>query len=183
MRNLNAGGVVLCVLATAALAVGEIQGIGGRVLDLKTRSLELILRVEDIGAKGQSLTLKEDKTEIRIELAGDVLFDFDKAAIRPEAQETLKQVAAVIVEKAKGKVRIEGYTDSKGSDAYNQRLSEQRAKAVGNWLVEKEGLKQVKFVTRGFGEAKPVVPNTKLDGSDDPEGRQKNRRVEIIVSK
>jgi flagellar motor protein MotB len=113
--------------------------------------------------------------------------DAQTPGIRAEVRELKRSnggiLTLVIVEKAKGKVRIEGHTDSKGSDAYNQRLSGQRANAVRDWLVEKEGLKQVKFVTRGFGEVKPVVPNTKLDGSDDPEGRQKNRRVEIIVGK
>ncbi|MBI4641633.1 MAG: OmpA family protein, partial [Candidatus Tectomicrobia bacterium] len=107
----------------------------------------------------------------------------DKAEIRPKAQEALKQAAAVIKEKAKGAVQIEGHTDAKGSDAYNQKLSEGRAKAVRDWLVQKEGVKGVRFVTRGFGSKQPVAPNTKPDGSDDSEGRQKNRRVEIIVKK
>ena len=51
------------------------------------------------------------------------------------------------------------------------------------WFVEKEGLKRASFSTQGFGAKKPVAPNTKPDGSDDPEGRQKNRRVEIVVKK
>jgi outer membrane protein OmpA-like peptidoglycan-associated protein len=89
----------------------------------------------------------------------------------------------VIREKPKGGVRIEGHTDSKGSDAYNQRLSERRANAVTDWLVNREGLKNVRFETCGFGAKKSVAPNTKSDGSDDPEGRQKNRRVKIIVRK
>jgi outer membrane protein OmpA-like peptidoglycan-associated protein len=131
----------------------------------------------------QDLQVKETGAEIRIELAADVLFDFDKADIKPAAQEALKQAAGLIRDKAKGAVRIEGHTDSKGSDAYNQKLSERRAAAVKTWLAEREGLQGVQFVAQGFGAKRPKVPNTKPDGSDDPEGRQKNRRVEIVLKK
>jgi outer membrane protein OmpA-like peptidoglycan-associated protein len=148
---------------------------------VKREILNLKYQVEDLSV--QSVKMKETATEVRIELAADVLFDFDKYNILPKAQEALKQVAEVIREKARGAVRIEGHTDSKGTDASNQKLSERRATAVKDWLVNKEGLKNVRFETRGFGAKSPVAPNTKPDGSDDPEGRQKNRRVEIIVKK
>jgi outer membrane protein OmpA-like peptidoglycan-associated protein len=153
------------------------------VQDLKIQVLDLMFKVEDLAGKVQDLQLKETDTEIRIELAADVLFDFDKADIRPQAQQALKQVATVIREKTKGAVRIEGHTDSKGSDSYNQKLSVGRANSVKNWLVQKEGLKNARFSTAGFGAKNPVVSNTKADGSDDPQGRQKNRRVEIIAKK
>jgi outer membrane protein OmpA-like peptidoglycan-associated protein len=154
-----------------------------QILDLKFVIQDLGGKNEALGGKIESLQVKETATEIRIELAADVLFDFDKADILPKAATTLKQAAAVIREKGKGTVRIDGYTDSKGSDAYNQRLSARRADSVKNWLVAREGLKDVRFVAEGFGSKRPVAPNTKPDGSDDPEGRQKNRRVEIIVQK
>ena len=80
-------------------------------------------------------------------------------------------------------MRIDGYTDSKGSDPYNQGLSDRRAESVRNWFVTKEGLRDVNFATKGYGAKNPVAPNTKPDGSDDPDGRQKNRRVEITVKK
>jgi outer membrane protein OmpA-like peptidoglycan-associated protein len=80
-------------------------------------------------------------------------------------------------------VRIEGHTDAKGSDAYNQKLSERRAQSVRQWLVQKEGVDGSKMAPQGFGARKPVAPNNKPDGSDDPEGRQKNRRVEIVLAK
>jgi outer membrane protein OmpA-like peptidoglycan-associated protein len=145
--------------------------------------IDLVFTVKDLGGKVQDLQIKETKTEIRIALAADVLFDFDKADIRPDAKSALKQAADIIREKAKGTVRIEGHTDSKGSDSYNQKLSERRANSVKDWLVKKEGLKDKKFETKGYGAKKPAVPNTKPDGSDDPEGRQKNRRVEIVIGK
>ncbi len=152
-------------------------------VDLKVKILDLVFRVEDIGGKVQDLQVKESDTEIRIELAADVLFDFDKADILPKAQEALKQAASIIREKGKGTVRIEGHTDGKGADAYNQKLSERRAAAVKTWFNDKEGIRNVQLSTAGFGAKRPKVPNNKPDGSDDPDGRQKNRRVEIVVKK
>ena len=175
--------ISLSVLALFSFMPGPAGSQEGRITALETKVLNLTFTVKDMGEKVQDVRLKESKSEIRIELAADVLFDFDKADILPKAREALKQTAEVIREKSKGVVQIEGHTDSKGSDAYNQKLSEGRANAVKEWLTKQEGLKNVRFATRGFGAKKPVAPNTKPDGSDDPEGRQKNRRVEIIVKK
>jgi outer membrane protein OmpA-like peptidoglycan-associated protein len=162
--------------AVSQLQPAKIEPISGKVLDL-------VFRVEEMGGKVQLLDVKESPTEVRIELAADVLFDFDKAGILPKAQATLSQAAGMIREKAHGTVRIEGHTDAKGSDTYNQKLSERRAEAVKMWFIQKEGLGKVPFATEGLGARKPVAPNKKPDGSDDPEGRQKNRRVEIIIKK
>jgi outer membrane protein OmpA-like peptidoglycan-associated protein len=153
--------------------------------DLDAVPRDLLFPVIDLGAKPRDLAVKESATEVRIELAADVLFDFDKADIRPKAQEALKQVASLIRERGKlrSPVVIEGHTDGKGSDSYNQKLSDRRAAAVKTWLVQEEGLKDVSFRTQGFGAKRPVAPNTKPDGSDDPDGRQKNRRVEIVLRK
>ena len=153
--------------------------------DLKFNpTADLKFAVVDMGGKTQDLQVKETATEIRIELAADVLFDFDKATIKPEAATALHNVAEIIKDKGKGRsVRIDGHTDGKGSDAYNQKLSERRADSVRQWLGQKEGLAQVKMTTQGFGASKPVAPNVNQDGSDNPEGRQKNRRVEIVLSK
>src|SRR5215467_5274118 len=171
--------VLLC--AAVACGAAEPQQKPAQIEPIDGKVLELVFRVEDMGGKVQSLEVKESPTEVRIELAADVLFDFDKADILPKAQATLKQAADVIREKASGQVRIEGHTDGKGSDAYNQKLSERRAAAVRTWLIQKEGLNGVPFTTQGFGARKPVVPNKNPDGSDDPKGRQRNRRVEIII--
>ena len=174
---------VWLLLSFVAVGTGLAAEDPAAVQDLKVQVLDLVFKVEDLAGKVQDLQLKETDTEIRIELAADVLFDFDKANIRPQAEQALKQVATIIREKAKGAVRIEGHTDSKGSDPYNQKLSVGRANSVKNWLVQKEGLKNVRFSTAGLGAKNPAVSNTKPDGSDDPEGRQKNRRVEIIARK
>jgi outer membrane protein OmpA-like peptidoglycan-associated protein len=132
---------------------------------------------------GQALTVQESPEELRLYLAADVLFDFDKSTIRPDAAMALNQVISIIRAKSKGTVRVEGHTDSKGVAAYNARLSEQRAESVKAWLVSNGSLSAATLVTRGFGSAHPVVPNTKPDGSDDPASRQRNRRVEIVISK
>jgi len=150
---------------------------------VKTDIRTLISNIEDLSGKIQDLRVTETDLEIHIELAADVLFDFDKADIKPQAGQVLKQAAVFVRDKAKGTVQIDGHTDGKGSDSYNQRLSERRAASVKNWFMSKEGLKDFKFSTQGFGAKKPVAPNTKPDGLDDPEGRQKNRRVEIILKK
>lgn len=173
------GFIGLCMMAHAGCAAEGSEPPS----DLKMQVLDLVFKVEDIGGKVLDLQMKETDTEIRIELAADVLFDFDKADIRRDARNALKQVGDIIREKAKGTVRIEGHTDSKGSDTYNQKLSEKRANSVKDWLVRNEGLKNVRFATAGFGAKKPAVSNTKSDGSDDPEGRQKNRRVDIVIGK
>ena len=132
-------------------------------------------------AQSSSLSGTETGFNIQINLSSDVLFDFDKAELKPEADGELQKAADIIRQKGKGLILISGYTDSKGTDAYNKRLSLARAQAVKNWF-EAQGLHQ-NYQTEGLGAANPVAPNTNDDGSDNPEGRAKNRRVEIIVNK
>jgi outer membrane protein OmpA-like peptidoglycan-associated protein len=168
--------------ALALLAFLAAAPLHAQVVDLVFKTEDLVFNVVDMGGKVEDLTVQESETEVRIDLAADVLFDFDKADLLPKAEETLQKAAALIKErKAKGTVRIEGHTDAKGNDAYNQKLSERRADAVKRWF-ESHGLHE-QWATAGFGAKKPVAPNAKPDGSDDPEGRAKNRRVEIVVKK
>lgn len=134
-----------------------------------------------LSATGSSLSAQQSNFNIQINLSADVLFDFDKADLKPEADTELQKIADVIRQKGKGVILITGYTDSKGSDAYNQRLSWARAEAVKTWLIA-NGL-QKNYQTEGKGAANPVAPNTNADGSDNPEGRAQNRRVEIVVNK
>jgi outer membrane protein OmpA-like peptidoglycan-associated protein len=138
---------------------------------------------ESLGLEGalKDLAAKVTGTEIRIDLAADVLFAFDEADVKPAAQPTLQKVATVLKAHPQARVSIEGHTDGKGADAYNQKLSEQRAAAIKQWLVTNAQMGGANIATRGWGKTKPVSHNTKPDGSDDPEGRAKNRRVEIIV--
>ena len=148
----------------------------------KLKVIDIVFKVESFGGQVIDLQVKETRTEVRIELAADVLFEFDKATLLPKAEDTLKKAAEFIRQRAAGVVRIEGHTDAKGDDAYNRRLSERRAESVQKWFA-RNGLADLRFSSRGFGKTRPVAPNTKPDGADDPEGRQKNRRVEIVIGK
>lgn len=146
-----------------------------------------------VGASGESSLSAVDrlKSELGavetdrgtvVSLPGDVTFDFDKASIRTDAQTTLDTLAQLIAAGASGEVVIEGHTDAKGDDAYNKKLSQQRADAVKTYLAGK-GVDAARLRTIGLGELRPVGPNAKPDGSDDEEGRQRNRRVEVILPK
>lgn len=179
----GAKGQGLAIEGSQANLATATQGIVFVTVDLQLApAIDLAFRVENVGGQVQALQVRETATEMRIELPADILFDFDKADIRAAAEAALRQAAEIIRKAARGTVRIEGHTDAKGTPAYNQKLSERRAAAVQNWLASREHL-QVKFTTKGFGATKPAAPNTKPDGSDDPEGRQKNRRVEIVFGR
>lgn len=185
---------LLCCLLTAASApaqeAGRILELRSETRDLVAATRDLVATVTDLGGgvkklEGgvQGLAVTETKTEIRIELAGDVLFHFDKSDIRAEAEPVLSGVADVLKKHPKSAVTIAGYTDAKGADSYNLELSRRRAASVKSWLMKHGGVGGERLGTRGFGKAKPVAPNTRPDGSDDPEGRQRNRRVEIVMCK
>jgi len=168
--------------------LGKVLDLGPKVLDLEPKALDLAPKVLDIvgverGVEGAlaDLGAKVSEHEIRIALSGDVLFDFDKAELRPDALPMLKNVAEVLKSYPKAPVLIEGHTDNKGDDAYNLKLSQRRADSVLAWLAKNAGIGKKRVKTKGWGEAKPVAPNEQPDGSDDPEGRQQNRRVEIVV--
>jgi outer membrane protein OmpA-like peptidoglycan-associated protein len=157
--------------AAARQAVGHAKIIG--IVGV-TRGIQGVL--QDLGAKvvGQ---------EVRIDLAADVLFDFDKYTLLPKASDTLQKVGQVASSYPSSPIQIEGHTDGKGTHPYNLKLSENRADAVKAWLVQNASVAGSRISTRGWGETKPIAPNKKPDGSDDPEGRQKNRRVEIVLTK
>ncbi|MCC6780157.1 MAG: OmpA family protein [Hyphomicrobiales bacterium] len=117
--------------------------------------------------------------ERRLSVVGDALFDFDKASLRLEAEETLTAAGPEIAKLGGKPARIEGHTDGKGSDAYNMKLSETRASIVRDWLVGRN-LVPIDTPIKGYGKTRPVAPNATADGQDDPEGRQRNRRVEVV---
>jgi len=120
------------------------------------------------------------KCEERLRVGSDFLFDFDRAELRPEADQALLELSQRIAAAHK-RATVEGHTDSKGTESYNQRLSERRANAVRTALLNRSAFDQ-SLVVRGFGKSRPIAPNQNFDGSDNPEGRQKNRRVEVVIS-
>jgi outer membrane protein OmpA-like peptidoglycan-associated protein len=105
----------------------------------------------------------------------DVLFAFGKYDLQPAAREALAKFSGIVIAHPGLHLSIEGYTDSVGTDAFNQTLSEQRANAVHDYLVQ-QGLDPSSITATGFGKANPVASN------DTADGRQQNRRVEIIIS-
>jgi outer membrane protein OmpA-like peptidoglycan-associated protein len=120
------------------------------------------------------------KCEQRLRVGSELLFDFDKSAIRPEARPAIEYVAQT-VQRAGKPVLIEGHTDSKGGDAYNMRLSELRAFTVQSEITRQLDI-ALPMQSRGYGKSRPIADNQYPDGSDNPDGRQRNRRVEIVVN-
>jgi outer membrane protein OmpA-like peptidoglycan-associated protein len=160
---------------------GNVQSMSGNVQDMSGNVKQMAAKIDTMVGANKNVAVKVSRTEVRIDLASDVLFDFDSSDIQPKARTSLARIARFIGNNAKGKVRILGYTDGKGSAEYNQGLSERRALSVKTWFVDKDELTRVDFATQGFGMRDPVAPNTKPDGSDNPAGRAKNRRVEIVI--
>jgi outer membrane protein OmpA-like peptidoglycan-associated protein len=151
-----------------------------------TNPRSLVFQVVDLVFTVESLDGAERTTEtdrdVKVVLGADVLFAFDRADLTGRADTTLREVVEQIRAKAKGTVRIDGYTDAKGAPAYNMDLSRRRAVAVEQALTKLLGV-GFQFVASGHGANNPVAPNTKPGGSDDPKGRAKNRRVTITFGK
>jgi outer membrane protein OmpA-like peptidoglycan-associated protein len=156
---------------------------------------EDVLRAKEEAAKAEAERTRKAAEELRAQLLeqfnrvldtrdtprglvvnmGDVLFDTGKFNLRPEAREKLAKLSGIVLAHSGLNLEIEGHTDSTGSDELNQKLSQQRADAVRGYLVE-QGLADGSVTAQGFGKSMPVADN------DTAAGRQKNRRVEIIVS-
>jgi outer membrane protein OmpA-like peptidoglycan-associated protein len=138
----------------AATMAGRAQALEQQVSDLQTQETE----------RGVVLTL------------GSVLFETEKATLQTGAQRTVQKVAEFLNQYPERKILIEGFTDSRGNDDYNQKLSEERAQAVRELLVT-SGVDAQRVEVQGYGEQYPLASN------DNSAGRQQNRRVEIVISK
>jgi len=129
---------------------------------------------------GQTIGPDGCPVPVSIDLKG-VNFDFDKSTLRPDAVAILNEAIEILKRYPDLKVEVAGHTDSKGTDAYNQKLSERRASAVYDYLTS-NGVDAGRLVGPvGYGESRPIAPNTNEDGSDNPEGRARNRRTELNV--
>lgn len=130
--------------------------------------------------KKKNLEAKETERGVVVNLP-DVLFEFGKADLTGDARTKVGSISEVLNNQAKGRrVSVEGHTDSIGSDAYNQKLSERRAEGVASAL-ETGGVSTQRLTAKGYGKRYPVAPNTSSDGTDNPAGRAKNRRVEVVI--
>jgi outer membrane protein OmpA-like peptidoglycan-associated protein len=116
------------------------------------------------------------KEGMTITLRG-VYFDYDKATIKPESHPALADAAKILQENPGIKVEIQGHTDSDGSEAYNQQLSQRRAQSVVTYLVQNFAIDPARLTAKGYGELQPVASNST------PEGKALNRRVEFVILK
>ncbi|MFP9100580.1 OmpA family protein [Flavobacterium sp. RHBU_24] len=166
-NNLGKGGNTALGAIIGGVVGGAAGGVIGNRMDKQAQKIETALpgaEVERVG-EGIKLTLGENS----------VNFDLNKSTLTPTAKANLDKLVPVFNEYPDTNINIYGYTDSSGSDEYNQKLSEQRAASVMSYLSGK-GLKSSRFVTAGKGEADPIADNTTK------EGMAKNRRVEFAIT-
>ena len=148
--------------AAAGAAVGAAVG---RRMDKQEQELRQIEGVE---------VTRPSEGEISVRLTNDILFDLNSSALRTASRTTLNELATNFRQYPDNVIIVEGHTDSSGTDAHNQRLSEQRASSVADYLID-NGVRSSAITVYGFGEARPKA------GNDTAEGRQLNRRVEIHI--
>jgi outer membrane protein OmpA-like peptidoglycan-associated protein len=144
---------------------GATGAIVGAMMDKQERELRQIDGI-DVTRTGED--------ELRVTMRNEVLFDFDSAALRSASRSDLREMADVFNRYGDTRLVVAGHTDSVGSDAYNQRLSERRASTVANYLQDL-GVRGSRIQARGYGESQPRASNANASG------RQQNRRVEIYV--
>src|SRR5690606_8337368 len=152
--------------AILGAAVGGTAGaLIGRRMDQQAERLAKSLPNAKVERVGEAILVTFDSV---------ILFDFDSAELRPEARTNLANLARSLQEFDKTSVLLVGHTDSVGSEEYNQRLSERRARAAAEFLIA-QGVSRDRIVAIGRGELEPVASN------DDEWGRQQNRRVEVAI--
>jgi outer membrane protein OmpA-like peptidoglycan-associated protein len=131
--------------------------------------------------KRRHLDARETDRGVVINLP-NVLFEFNRARLTPEAQAKIAHIATVLKNQARDRqVSVEGHADAIGSGAYNLVLSQHRAEAVARELAYGR-VNEARLTTHGYGKKYPVAPNTNPDGFDNPAGRAKNRRVEVVIA-
>jgi outer membrane protein OmpA-like peptidoglycan-associated protein len=151
-------------------ALGGATGAGvGRMMDNQERDMR------DALATSEAAAVRREGDLLAITLKGDVTFDTDSTTVKPGLHAELDRIANVMVRYPDTLIRVEGHTDSIGSDSYNQDLSERRAANVRNLLVQR-GVDFNRLQVIGYGESAPVATN------ETEAGRQMNRRVEIKVA-
>lgn len=191
-RFARIAGLAIMVSVSHANADGadykrDIRDLKATVLSLKGIGAEtggsvsgLSARIDSLTSNRSDLTVRREGKLIKVSMIGDVLFDFDKAEIRPAAEPALQEIARLIASIPDGRTTVEGHTDSRGAATYNQALSKRRAKAVAAWLAA-HGVDKARLAVAGMGSSHPIAPNKDENGLDNPEGRALNRRVEFVL--
>ncbi|HEX8614752.1 MAG TPA: OmpA family protein [Telluria sp.] len=160
--------------ADAAAAQNQAAAAQGQVAAAEAQTREAQARAAQLEALMTDLQAKKTERGLIITI-GDVLFGVDQANLTANGQATLRKLADALAQNPNRTVLVEGFTDSTGSSAHNQQLSEKRAASVRAALVEM-GIPRDRVAMRAYGEAFPVAPN------DNAGNRQMNRRVEIVLS-
>jgi OOP family OmpA-OmpF porin len=156
---------------------GQVRVVPGGT-DIRAPILDLRVGSSDLDG---SVTTSRTGAVARVTLNADVLFDFDRSDLNPSATGRLDETAAALPAST-GPIYVDGYTDAKGNAGYNQPLSERRARAVAEALGRAQPAVANRVTPRGHGAADPVAPNTNPNGSDNPSGRAKNRRVTVTYT-
>lgn len=157
------------------LATGLARGAGPRTSTEAAGTAEADALIAQLGA----LELDD---RIELSLGSDVLFEFNSAAIQDAARERLATLGELIRQRGRGQVLVVGHTDAIGDETANLALSRRRAQAVADWLQQHAHVEPARLRLEGRGERQPVAANTRPDGSDDPDGRARNRRVDILLA-
>ncbi len=167
----HSGGALRGALIGAA--AGGVLGAGaGMYMDKQQAAFDQELAAEKRANQIEVERLKNEN--LKITMNSEVSFDYNSAELKPAFRRTLDKVAGILSRYPRTTIKITGHTDSRGSAEYNQRLSEQRAKAVG-WYLADAGVDSRRVITDGRGEAQPRASN------ETEAGRQLNRRVEMLI--
>ncbi len=146
--------------------IGAVAGAGiGAYMDAQERKLRE-------RTAGSGVDVIRDGDNLTLRMPSGITFAYDDAAVQPQFQPTLNEVASILAEYPKTYIDVLGHTDSDGAEAYNQSLSERRAQSVASYLTGR-GVQSARVATRGFGEMQPIASNETTDG------KAANRRVEI----
>jgi len=155
--------------AGTGLLVGGLSGAAiGRYMDNQERELREGL------ASAEAASIQREQDILAVTFKADFMFDVNSSVIKPGAYQEIDRVAQVLNKYPQTRIRIEGHTDSTGSEDYNQKLSEQRAEAVKNALITR-GIDPARLETIGLGESSPIADN------NSEAGRQMNRRVKVVI--
>lgn len=182
-RPIVIAGVLALVLGAPAVA-GADPSVPDGNLTKSVLSIDTGRAVNGIDLSEAVIPLEEEENsgaQVTVRISADVLFDFGKATLTDTARRRIADLAPRLRD-AKGTVQVSGHSDSIGDPGYNLTLSEERAEAVKAELQDALEGAAPRIQAKGYGETKPVAPNEQ-GGKDDPEGRAKNRRVEITYEK
>jgi outer membrane protein OmpA-like peptidoglycan-associated protein len=113
-------------------------------------------------------------------LIKNILYDFNKATLRPESEKALDEIVSVLKTNPGIRIELSSHTDSVGSNSYNMNLSQGRAQSCVDYIISK-GISAERLTAKGYGKTRPVAPNSLPNGHDNPSGRELNRRTEFTV--